>query len=332
MVRYSRSLVVVAVTAALVIPASLAAQTAVPRPSSGSSSSGGGSSSGGSGGSGEASSRGGSTSSRVAPPSMPSFPTDSRRPSGSASSGSSRSGSSTSSRGGRSTGDAGDGYVGPGTERSGSAVSRQYPLTGGASGAGAGTNYGGSRSRGDRAAAGTAIERPFGSVVPNYNLYFPYNPFSPWGRWYPWYYGGFGYGYVSFDPWRYGVSRYSMYRYGSWYNPYDPWCYGVGYWLCDPWGGATTASYGGSARNEDEDDEVPMASVRLRVSPASAKVYVDGALVGTVDDFDGLSDHLKLTLDEHVLEIKADGYETFVPKLDLTAGKTTTIRGALKKQ
>jgi len=195
----------------------------------------------------------------------------------------------------------------------------------------------GSRNRGDRPVVGSAVERPagVGTGQPNYNLYFPIDPFSPWGRWYPWYYGGFGYGYLSFDPWRYGTSRYSMYRYGAWYNPYDPWCYGVGYWLCDPWGGAATSSYGGSgggSTTREEPEEDPTASIRLRVTPANAKVYVNGALVGTVSDFSGLTGHLKVTLGQHLVEIKADGYETFVPKLDLVAGRTTTVRGALKKQ
>ncbi len=315
MVRCTRSLVVAALAAALALPATVAAQTAIPR-TGGSSS---GSSSGSSGGS---STSGGSSSgeSRIAPPNLPSFPTDNRRPSSS----SSRSGA-TSSRGGSATG---DGYAGPGTTRGGEAL----PRGGYTGGAGAGTGLsglGGSRSRGDRPTTGTAVERPFGYNTPNYNLYFPVDPFSPWGRWYPWYYGGFGYGYVSFDPWRYGTSRYSMYRYGAWYNPYDPWCYGVGYWLCDPWGGATTASYGGSSR--DEGEEEPTASVRLRVSPAHAEVFVDGALVGIVDDFNGLSGHLKLTITDHLVEIKADGYETFVPKLDIEAGRTVTVRGSLKK-
>lgn len=188
----------------------------------------------------------------------------------------------------------------------------------------------GSRPRGSAPSSGRAIERPAGSLTPNYNLYFPIDPFSPWGRWYPWYYGGFGYGYVSFDPWRYGTSRYSMYRYGSWYNPYDPWCYGVGYWLCDPWGGASTSSYGG--QNDEEKEEAPTGSIRLRITPAHAKVYVDGALVGTVADFDGLGSHLKLTLGQHQIEIKADGYETFVPQVELQAGRTVTVRGTLKKK
>ena len=33
-----------------------------------------------------------------------------------------------------------------------------------------------------------------------------------------------------------------------------------------------------------------------------------------------------------LVEIKADGYETFVPKFEMTPGRTTTIRGSLKKQ
>lgn len=174
------------------------------------------------------------------------------------------------------------------------------------------------------------MERPVGQLPPNLNLYFPHNPFSPWGRWYPWYYGGYGYGYVSFDPWRYGTSRYSIYRYGAWYNPYDPWCYGVGYWLCDPWGGATTSSYGGATAAPDRAD-APTASLRLRVSPSHAKVYVNGALAGTVSDFSGLTGHLKVPLDEPLIEIKADGYETFVPEVEITAGRTTTVRGSLRK-
>lgn len=179
--------------------------------------------------------------------------------------------------------------------------------------------------------SGVAIERPLGHVPPNYNLYFPIDPFSPWGRWYPWYYGGFGYGYVSFDPWRYGTSRYSLYRYGAWYDPYDPWCYGVGYWLCDPWGGAATSAYGSGSSRDRETEEVPSGSLRLRVSPSNAKVYVDGALVGVVEDFSGLSDHLKLTVAQHVIEIKADGYETFVPDVEVEPGRTVTVRGSLKK-
>jgi hypothetical protein len=87
---------------------------------------------------------------------------------------------------------------------------------------------------------------------------------------------------------------------------------------------------GGYSSNADDEDEA-FGSVRLRVSPSHAKVYVDGTLVGVVDDFDGLSNHLKLSMGTHLVEIKADGYETFIPQITIAEGKTTTVRGSLKK-
>lgn len=193
-----------------------------------------------------------------------------------------------------------------------------------------GGGYTGNRDRGAQPRTGTAQDRPDGyygghNVGNNYGFYFPGNPFSPWGRWYPWYAGGYGYGYVSFDPWRYGSSRYTLWRYGAMYNPYDPFC-GGGYYLCDPYPGG-----GGGGGGDDVDDDAEPGSLRLRVSPSSAKVYVDGTLVGTVDDFNGLSNHLEVLPGNHLIEIKADGYETFVPELTIEPGKTRTVRGSLKK-
>jgi hypothetical protein len=80
------------------------------------------------------------------------------------------------------------------------------------------------------------------------------------------------------------------------------------------------------------DADEPTGSVRLRISPSNAKVYVDGVLVGTASDFSGLTGHLKLTVAEQLVEVKADGYQPFVPTIQVEAGKTTTIRATLKKQ
>jgi len=314
--RNPRSLMVVALTMALVVPAVAGAQ-AIPRtppPEAGSS----GSTAGGVGGA--------TTSSapdpmRVVEPPREQTPAGSRTPSSSSSSksgsASSRSGSSTSSGGSSS----GSSRVSSGGSTTGSQPS--------SNGSGALNRPAGSRDRGGEVRTGGAIERPanlyYGNNS-NIGLYYPGSPFSPWGRWYPWFYGG--YGYVSYDPWRYGSSRYSLWRYGSWYNPYDPYCNGGSYWPCDSYyaGGG-----GGSSRDDDADASEPSGAVRLRVSPVSAKVYVDGGLVGVVDDFDGLSGHLRLTVGTHLVEIKADGYETFVPEIAISAGKTTTVRGSLKK-
>ena len=52
-------------------------------------------------------------------------------------------------------------------------------------------------------------------------------------------------------------------------------------------------------------------TIRLKANVKEAKVYVDGALYGTVDEFDGLGDHLELDGGRHTLELRADGYETY---------------------
>ena len=178
----------------------------------------------------------------------------------------------------------------------------------------------GLHDRNGRPITGVAIARPEGSgggsVV-----------FGPWGRWYPWYSAGWGWnvGYVSLDPWRYGTTRwvwgrYGMYAYDPWYDPfYSPYAYG------SPYG---SSSSGGGSR----EPGAPVGSVRLRVSPEDAKVYVDGTLHGVVDDFNGLSNHLELEAGTHQLEIKADGYLPYTAEITVAAGKTVTHRADLKKK
>jgi hypothetical protein len=58
---------------------------------------------------------------------------------------------------------------------------------------------------------------------------------------------------------------------------------------------------------------------------------VDGALVGVVDEFDGLTNHLQLDPGRHQIEVRAAGYESYVADVNVTDGKTTTTRAKLKK-
>lgn len=69
-----------------------------------------------------------------------------------------------------------------------------------------------------------------------------------------------------------------------------------------------------------------MGSVRLKVSPRSARVYIDGALVGVVDDFDGLTQQLELEAGRYALELRADGYQTYVGEVSVSPGRTKTER------
>jgi hypothetical protein len=71
--------------------------------------------------------------------------------------------------------------------------------------------------------------------------------------------------------------------------------------------------------------------VRLRASPENAQVYIDGALAGTVDDFNGLSNHLELERGVHQLELRAEGYEVYTTEIEVEAGRTRTTRASLKR-
>ena len=114
-------------------------------------------------------------------------------------------------------------------------------------------------------------------------------------------YGGFygtGYGYP---------------YYGGFYGPYDPW-YG---WYPTYAPASYTYGYEGS--------------LRLKVKPRNAEVFVDGYYVGIVDDFDGIFQRLHLDAGPHRIEIRAPGYETLSFDVRIDPDHTTTYRGELAK-
>jgi hypothetical protein len=87
----------------------------------------------------------------------------------------------------------------------------------------------------------------------------------------------------------------------------------------------------GPEHREDSSAQRPSGSLRFRASPTAARVYVDGALAGTVDDFDGLSNHLRLEAGRHHIELRADGYEAYSTEVMVPAGRTLTTRANLKQ-
>jgi hypothetical protein len=56
------------------------------------------------------------------------------------------------------------------------------------------------------------------------------------------------------------------------------------------------------------------ASARIEVKPNKAQVYLDGYLVGEVDDFDGVFQRLDLPPGEHELSVYLPGYRTYRQK------------------
>ena len=170
-----------------------------------------------------------------------------------------------------------------------------------------------SRPRGNSPAVGSAVERPAGGGRPPvwnpgggyYPGYYPpgYYPGYGSGYWNSWYgYGAFGLGYLYYDPywWGYGPG------YGGYYGGY----YGGGY------GGG----YGYEATG----------SLRLKVSPREANVFVDGYYAGRVDDFDGMFQRLKLKPGPHKIEVSAPGYAPLVFDVDIRLNDTVTYEGALE--
>ena len=149
---------------------------------------------------------------------------------------------------------------------------------------------------------------------------FPF--YGPWGQYYPWFGSGlgYGYGYLFYDPWRYSATSWLWGRYGMWY---DPWGY-------NPYGSTSYSSSGYSSSVRDVEPK-RTGNIRLKANEKKAKVYVDGALVGVVDEFDGLSDHLELEGGPHQLELRAEGFEPYIGVLVVEAGKTMTERVSLKR-
>ena len=175
----------------------------------------------------------------------------------------------------------------------------------------------GSRDRGDNPATGRAVPRD-GRSYPRdgwggdyrgrsprvyssrgrvYNNYYYYYP----RRYYPYGYGAFGgLGYFYYDPYRW-------YSYDPFYS--RPYYYGA-------------YRYDGSYYDTGE--------LRIQVVPRHAEVYVDGYFAGSVDDFDGTFQALRLEEGPYKIEIAAPGYEPLEFDVRIQRGRKITYRGELR--
>ena len=59
---------------------------------------------------------------------------------------------------------------------------------------------------------------------------------------------------------------------------------------------------------------------RLEITPSHTEVYVDGLRVGIADDFDGLTQRLRVDPGEHMVELYLDGYRPVRQTIAFTAG------------
>ena len=72
------------------------------------------------------------------------------------------------------------------------------------------------------------------------------------------------------------------------------------------------------------------ADLRIQVTPKQAEVYIDGYLVGTVDDFDGAFQRLHVPLGEHEVTIYAQGYRNITQRMLFRPFETYTINDTMK--
>lgn len=194
----------------------------------------------------------------------------------------------------------------------------------------------GNRSRGDNPVVGTAVPResrpapgPAGPSVggtrsrtvvvpdrgrtvivapPAYRNYYYYPPhYDPYGYGYPYGYGAFGgLGYFYYDPYTWSTRGYNSY--GSYYGS----------------SGGHYDRYRGLSHGWDAGE------LRLDVSPRHAQVFVDGYYVGTVDNFDGVFQGLKLEPGTYRIEIVASGYQTLQFDVRITPRQKISYRGELQ--
>jgi hypothetical protein len=139
-----------------------------------------------------------------------------------------------------------------------------------------------------------------------------YYPDYPWGFWGPGY--GFGLGYLYYDPWFGGGYGYG-YGYPGDYGGY------VG-------GGGYGGGGGGYATSQSYRDS---GSLRLKINPRQAQIYIDGYYVGVVDNFDGAFQKLGVEAGSHKVELKADGYEPIQFEVLITPGETVIYKGEMKR-
>jgi hypothetical protein len=192
----------------------------------------------------------------------------------------------------------------PSPSSDGGSVTRSSPSSGANSSGSQATG----RTRGNQAVRGYAQPRTYTPGGGSHNI-------IVWPSWYYPYYGAY--------------FGYSSYPYYGWYDPFlfDP--FGYGYYGAVPYYYPPSVSY---STDYEARERTSTGAIRFKVNPKDAKIYIDGALAGTVDEFDGLSDHLELASGAHQLELRADGYTSYTGTLDVKEGQTRTTRISLDKQ
>lgn len=119
--------------------------------------------------------------------------------------------------------------------------------------------------------------------------------------------------------------------YPVYYSPfYAGWYGGYGGWYAPGWYGWYPYNWYGQYYPPYRYRYDTSGAARIDVKPREAEVYVDGYLVGTVDDFDGWLQRLHMPYGEHEIAIYLPGHRTLREKVLFRPGVTLKISGALE--
>lgn len=105
----------------------------------------------------------------------------------------------------------------------------------------------------------------------------------------------------------------------GWYAgmSFGPW------WGWSPYAYVGGPYYGGPAP--------ALAVVDTDVEPEHARVYLNGELIGTADDFDGFPDYLYLERGRYTLEFRVSGYQSGTLEVEARAGRFFPVDLKLKR-
>ena len=186
-------------------------------------------------------------------------------------------------------------------------------------------------------------------AAPHYYYARPYYAFHPhfsigFGIWagypvpYPAYYGPYPYAYA---PYPYGYPPPYPYPYQAPYGGYPPpsypsQAYPSQAYPSQPYPPTSYQPYGdprgGSIQMQPGTNGSYRATggVSFEISPSQAAVLVDGAYMGTVDQFGPQSEPLQLAPGHHRIEIRAQGLQPLVFEANVVAGQVIPYRGTLQ--
>jgi len=78
------------------------------------------------------------------------------------------------------------------------------------------------------------------------------------------------------------------------------------------------------------DTATPTPPTPIHIQPRQAEVFIDGHLVGTVDDFDGWAQRLNVAPGEHELTVYLKGYQTYHENVLFRPGATLRVEHVMQ--